>query len=79
MPGTVYRCLKSLEKRGLINHKHAASDAGPSRKIYRTTAAGGLALDDWMGHLSEVRDLLSTCIDRSAGHLTAACLPCRAA
>lgn len=44
----IYPALTKLEKEGLLSSNSAPSDKGPSRKMYRRTAAGKTALHDWL-------------------------------
>ena len=59
----VYRSLKILERRGLIEPAgHEPSERGPSRTIFRATAAGCAAVARWLAEpverVREIRSLL---------------------
>jgi DNA-binding PadR family transcriptional regulator len=59
----VYRSLEILEKRGLVEPSGLeASVRGPKRTVYRLTAAGRAALDEWftepVAAVHEIRSLL---------------------
>lgn len=44
----IYPTLKRLEKRRLLRARKAASQRGPGKRIYQTTAVGQAALRDWL-------------------------------
>lgn len=44
----IYRTLKRLEDQGLLASRQAASDKGPERRVYRTTAKGRARLRQWL-------------------------------
>jgi DNA-binding PadR family transcriptional regulator len=52
----IYRTLRRLEEDGLLASKAAASDRGPERRVYRTTAKGRAALRRWLAGGPTVRD-----------------------
>src|SRR5215208_7092664 len=59
----VYRSLEILERRGLIEPAgHEPSERGPSRTIFRATAAGCSAVERWLAEpverVREIRSLL---------------------
>lgn len=43
--GTIYPALARLERTGLVDTYHVASDRGPARKYYRLSADGRRELD----------------------------------
>ncbi len=45
----IYRTLRSLEKRGLVEGQMEPPEKGPPRRVYRRTAAGTLELREWLG------------------------------
>jgi DNA-binding PadR family transcriptional regulator len=52
----IYRTLRRLEEDGLLTSKAAASDKGPERRVYRTTAKGRVRLQRWLAAGPQVRD-----------------------
>jgi DNA-binding PadR family transcriptional regulator len=52
----IYRTLKRLEDDGLLTSRRAASDIGPERRVYRTTARGRTALRKWLQGGPQVGD-----------------------
>jgi PadR family transcriptional regulator PadR len=60
--GTIYPLLARLRRDGLVTTTWQESDAGPPRKYYRLTSAGGRALagftDEWMRFRDAVDELL---------------------
>lgn len=46
--GTVYRALRQMESGGLVSSIWETSSAGPARRIYSTTEAGNLFLQNWL-------------------------------
>jgi PadR family transcriptional regulator, regulatory protein PadR len=59
-PGGLYRALRALERDGLVRSAWEASDAGPERRIYEITRAGG-----------EELHRLATALDAGREHLDA--------
>jgi DNA-binding PadR family transcriptional regulator len=56
---SIYPTLADLEHRGLVAYTEMPSEQGPTRKVYRLTAAGRDALLDWVAQPAadaEVRD-----------------------
>ena len=54
--GNLYRTLRALEARGLVDSEWDAEAPGPAKRRYELTAAGGKALDEWAANLEHVRD-----------------------
>ena len=52
----IYRTLRRLEDDGLLASKREASDIGPERRIYRTTAKGRKRLRKWLAAGPQVKD-----------------------
>jgi PadR family transcriptional regulator, regulatory protein AphA len=52
----IYRTLRRLELDGLLSSRAAASEKGPERRVYRTTAKGRAALRRWLADGPTVRD-----------------------
>lgn len=44
----IYRTMNRLSEQGLVTCRTEASDIGPERHVYRTTAKGGAALRKWL-------------------------------
>lgn len=49
----VYRCLKSMEKRGLVVSSWDTSQTGPAKRFYQLTEAGRECLYRWIETLEE--------------------------
>ena len=52
----VYRCLKTMETKGLVASSWVLSDAGPAKRSYQLTAAGERCLRKWIRTLEAYRD-----------------------
>jgi DNA-binding PadR family transcriptional regulator len=52
----VYRCLKTMESKGLVAYSWVLSDAGPAKRSYQLTPAGERCLQQWITTLEEYRD-----------------------
>jgi PadR family transcriptional regulator PadR len=50
-PGTLYRALRKMEKDGLCESEWETASAGPARRMYSITDAGGAYLDLWVESL----------------------------
>jgi DNA-binding PadR family transcriptional regulator len=44
----IYRTLRRLEEDGLLRSRQVASDRGPDRRVYQTTAKGRARLKQWL-------------------------------
>lgn len=44
----IYRALNRMEREGLLESRIEPSGRGPARKVYRRTAAGRQALEEWL-------------------------------
>src|SRR6266849_6316058 len=53
----IYPTLKRLEKAGLLRSKQAASERGPGRVLYETTAAGRQVLAEWLRSEPQIGDV----------------------
>ncbi|MBP6996765.1 MAG: PadR family transcriptional regulator [Phycicoccus sp.] len=62
--GTVYPALTRLESQGFLTSRLVASDSGPARKYYRTTAAG---LTDLATRTQSWKDLVAS-VDSTLSH-----------
>ena len=56
--GTVYRALRQMEGLGLVSSIWDTNSAGPARRMYSLTQAGGLFLQNWLKLLNLHRTTL---------------------
>lgn len=56
-PAAVYRRLRQLERTGLLTSSWTKSDAGPQRRLYRTTAKAQPALEEAAAAIADIRDV----------------------
>lgn len=56
--GGLYRTLRAMEQEELVASWWEPSQSGPARRTYTLTAAGRRALDESVGALTDVEDLL---------------------
>lgn len=52
----VYRCLRTMESKGLVASSWVLSEAGPAKRAYELTAAGHDCLRRWIATLENYRD-----------------------
>src|ERR687895_2133784 len=52
-PGTMYRTLRNMEKKGVVKSKWETSKGGPTRRVYSITDAGNAYLDLWARSLEQ--------------------------
>ncbi|MCF8012314.1 MAG: PadR family transcriptional regulator [Clostridiales bacterium] len=45
-PGTIYRHLRKMEKKGFLESSWKTSESGPARRLYNITGEGMKALDN---------------------------------
>jgi PadR family transcriptional regulator PadR len=64
--GTVYRALRSLERRGCLCSDWSPSNNGPDRRIYRLTEKGCAALSSMLEPVQETRRRLDYYLRRLA-------------
>lgn len=57
-PVVVYRHLRSLEKKGMIESKLVEGSRGPARKVYSLTEDGETYFGDWIPVIKSKRDAL---------------------
>ena len=62
--GHVYRVLRGLERDGMVSSNWTASGSGPARRRYALTARGEAQLDTLMRRLTELDQVLGTCLRR---------------
>jgi PadR family transcriptional regulator PadR len=63
-PGGLYRALRALEREGLVRSAWQTSEAGPDRRIYELTRAGGEHLHRSARGLAATRALLDAFLGR---------------
>ena len=54
--GNLYRSLRAMESEGLVTSEWDADAAGPAKRRYELTPAGGRLLDEWADALRQARD-----------------------
>ena len=63
-PGGLYRALRSLEHEGLLVSEWQHSEAGPGRRRYVLTEAGGQRLHAWGRALEETLSVVERYLER---------------
>jgi len=63
-PGGVYRALRGLEQRGLVQSEWCTSGAGPARRTYHLTTDGSAFLDEQVTELEQMHTALHRFLDR---------------
>ncbi|GAA0970941.1 helix-turn-helix transcriptional regulator [Acrocarpospora macrocephala] len=63
-PGQIYRVLRALEREGLLASTWVASATGPARRRYELTATGMAALETWMARLTQLSNVVESCLTR---------------
>jgi poly-beta-hydroxybutyrate-responsive repressor len=63
-PGMVYRYLRRLEKRGMIESKWDTTGTGPARRMYKVTADGNELLSVWTETIRLNIQVLQQFLDR---------------
>jgi PadR family transcriptional regulator len=63
--GNLYRALRSLEDDGLVTSEWSAELPGPTKRTYTLTDQGQELLLAWLAALAQLRDGLSTFLDRT--------------
>ena len=66
---TIYRFLRDLEERGLVNSRWDTSKTGPARRVYQTTEEGERYLAWWIEDLRETDRVLHYFLDRYDSHM----------
>ena len=69
--GSIYPLLGRLERKGLVETHHAASNGGPPRKYYRASPEGRLALAEGVSQWRATRDA----VDAVLGNVDAEVVP----
>jgi poly-beta-hydroxybutyrate-responsive repressor len=62
--GGLYRTLRGLEEDGLVHSAWAPSEAGPARRIYQLTRAGGETLHENVKSLIATTEILHAFVSR---------------
>ena len=65
--GTIYPLLSRLRRDGLVETTWRESTAGPPRRYYRLTKAGGAALLGFKDEWGRFRDAVDHFVERKAG------------
>jgi DNA-binding PadR family transcriptional regulator len=66
----VYRCLKTMEAKGLVASSWTLSETGPAKKSYELTDAGERCLQQWIKTLEQYRGGI-TALLKAARHAVA--------
>lgn len=61
----VYRELRTMEQRNILDSSWEPSEDGPERRVYELTAEGGLAAETAITELAVARDLLAAALAES--------------
>jgi PadR family transcriptional regulator PadR len=69
-PGSIYRQLRQLEKRGFITSNWEAGEAGPARRTYTLTEAGDAFLNTWASAIEQYQKTLKFWSDVYSGLVT---------
>jgi len=59
----IYRTLKHLEERGLVQSQWDLEDTGPAKRIYRINAAGRECLANWISSLEAYQAIIGTVVE----------------
>jgi poly-beta-hydroxybutyrate-responsive repressor len=62
--GNLYRLLRGLEEEGLVSSEWDAASAGPAKRRYTLTPAGGALLDQWADALREAQQRSADFLER---------------
>jgi len=62
--GNLYRVLRALEEQGLVSSVWDDSLAGPAKRTYELTEAGGDALERWATSLADTRQRIDRFLER---------------
>ena len=63
-PGTVYRCLRSLEADGCVVSVWDTTGTGPARRVYELTQVGRQRLAGWVTVINQRAKAMSVFVDR---------------
>jgi len=59
----VYRCLKAMQRKGLVHSSWNLSQSGPAKKNYQITAAGRRCLTCWVRTLQQYRQAITALLN----------------
>jgi PadR family transcriptional regulator PadR len=62
--GNLYRTLRAMEARGLVDSEWDAEAPGPAKRRYELTGAGRKVLGEWAATLEHVRDRIDEFLRR---------------
>jgi PadR family transcriptional regulator len=62
--GNLYRLMRALEEEGLVSSEWDGDSAGPARRRYAITPAGGRLLDQWAEALGRSQERTARFLDR---------------
>ncbi len=63
----VYRFLRGMEKKGLVESSWDVSERGPARRMYAITEAGSRCLRRWIGTLEEYQAAVADLLEVTRG------------
>jgi len=63
--GNLYRTLRSLEDEGLVTSEWQPELPGPAKRTYTLTAEGHAVLASWLAAVEQLRDGLTSFLDRA--------------
>ena len=69
MDRLIYRMLRDMEERGLVNSRWDTSNAGPARRMYRLTEEGDRYLAWWVEDLRETDRVLHHFLETYGLHM----------
>lgn len=55
-PSIVYRCLKTMERDGLVQGRWDTSGLGPARRVYDLTESGARRLREWTAEMRRLQE-----------------------
>ena len=58
-PGTMYRALRQMEKKGVLESQWQVTGNGPARRVYSLTQAGEAYLDLWARGLKQYQQAMN--------------------
>jgi len=59
----IYRFLKAMQRKGLVDSAWDLSESGPAKRMYRITPAGRRCLRRWVKTLEEYREGIAVLLD----------------
>ncbi|MGH9281283.1 MAG: PadR family transcriptional regulator [Acidimicrobiales bacterium] len=60
----LYRCLRGMERAGLVVSCWEGSESGPARRTYHATEMGHAQLREWAGVIADAQDLVADFLAR---------------